>query len=336
MQANSPTANSSKRIARPGAPDAHPGLRCLAAILSFCVFAPSAQADEPRIASVDLKMVFSNMQETIDAQRDMSEMQKQLDAMVKSHKDEITPADPKAAPKMSIDEQDSKELDYNLKEQTLKLKMIRKQCKEMANAWGEMHDAITTLAKARNLDLVLAGSNPPLPLGAADIPNAETVGKLLLSRDFVYTGVDITADVIAAVNKNYKSTAAPLPTLPTTAIKIGSATFQMEIAGDPTSQEHGLMERDTLPADHGMIFVFADIAYRNFWMHHTRFPMDIIFADEHGQVVSTSTMKPYDETGIPSNFPAKYALELPAGAAASVKAGDTISIPPAVDAALKK
>jgi uncharacterized membrane protein (UPF0127 family)/Skp family chaperone for outer membrane proteins len=305
-------------------------------MLSLCVFARSVHADEPRIASVDLKLAFSNLQETIDTQHDLADMQKQFDAMVKAHKDELTPADPKAAPKMSIEEQDAKELDFSLQEQTLKLKMIRKQCKEMAHAWGEIQDAVNTIAKARHLDLVLAGANPPLPLGAADIPNAETVGKMLLGRDFVYTGVDITADVIAALNKNYKSTAAPLPALPMTAIKIGSATYQMEIAGDGPSQEHGLMERDALPADHGMIFVFADVAYRNFWMHHTRFPLDILFADEHGKVVSIANMKPYDETGVPSDFPAKYALELPAGAAANVKVGDTISIPPAVDAALKK
>jgi uncharacterized membrane protein (UPF0127 family) len=73
-------------------------------------------------------------------------------------------------------------------------------------------------------------------------------------------------------------------------------------------------------------------------MHHTRFPLDIIFVDEHGKVVSVHNMKAYDEHTTRSDGPAKYAIELPAGAAAAtgVKAGDELHVPPAVDAALKK
>jgi uncharacterized membrane protein (UPF0127 family) len=112
----------------------------------------------------------------------------------------------------------------------------------------------------------------------------------------------------------------------------------MEIAADEPSRERGLMERDTLAADHGMIFVFDHASAQAFWMHHTRFPLDIIFADEHGKVVSVHNMKPYDEHTTYSDGPAKYAIELPAGAAAKegVKEGDTLHIPPAADAALKK
>jgi uncharacterized membrane protein (UPF0127 family) len=121
-------------------------------------------------------------------------------------------------------------------------------------------------------------------------------------------------------------------------MQIGSKTFQLEIAADGPSREHGLMERDSMDADHGMIFVFDQPAEQSFWMHHTRFPLDIIFADVSDRIISIHTMKAYDESSTYSNGPAKYAIELAVGqaTAAGVKPGDELHIPAAVDAALKK
>jgi hypothetical protein len=126
--------------------------------------------------------------------------------------------------------------------------------------------------------------------------------------------------------------------LPVTSMQIGSKTYQLEIAADDASREHGLMERDSMPADHGMIFVFTAPSEQTFWMHHTRFPLDIIFADDQKKVVSIHTMKAYDESTTYSNGPSKYAIELNAGEVATtgVKAGDPLQIPAVVDAALKK
>ncbi len=123
--------------------------------------------------------------------------------------------------------------------------------------------------------------------------------------------------------------------LPVVPMAVGSKTYQLEVAATDPSREHGLMERDALPADHGMIFVFPDERPLSFWMKHTRFPLDIVFADHAGRVVSVHTMKPYDLTDVPSGGPAQYAVELGAGQAAAngVKAGDTLAIPPAVGTA---
>jgi len=117
-----------------------------------------------------------------------------------------------------------------------------------------------------------------------------------------------------------------------TAMQVGSRTYQVEIAADDASRDHGLMERDSMDSDHGMIFVFPDCEKRSFYMHHTRFPLDIIFADDRDKVVSVHTMKAYDEGLTWSAGPAKYAVELNVGEAAAcgVKPGDTLQIPPAV------
>ena len=84
-----------------------------------------------------------------------------------------------------------------------------------------------------------------------------------------------------------------------------------------------------MPSDHGMIFVFESDEPRAFWMENTRIPLDILFVASDGHVVSIHSMKPYDRTAVPSDGPARYAIELNQGAAqsAGVKAGDILQLP---------
>ena len=84
-----------------------------------------------------------------------------------------------------------------------------------------------------------------------------------------------------------------------------------------------------MPDNHGMIFVFGEERELDFWMKNTRFPLDIAFLDATGKVVSIKQMRAYDLTSIPSEAPAKYAIELNLGAAAKagLKVGNQIDIP---------
>jgi len=118
--------------------------------------------------------------------------------------------------------------------------------------------------------------------------------------------------------------------LRTVKMQIGRKTFTLEIADTYDSRTYGLMQRDSMPSDHGMIFVFPDEQPLAFWMKNTRIPLDIIYANSAGKVVSILQMKPYDLNTYPSDAPAQYAIELNAGAAAAagVKAGDMLIIPP--------
>ena len=114
-------------------------------------------------------------------------------------------------------------------------------------------------------------------------------------------------------------------------MQVGSQPFVLEIAATDKTRQHGLMHRQSMPQDHGMLFVFADEQPLSFWMKNTLIPLDIVYLDRGGKVVSISQMKPLDETGIPSQFPAKYAIELNQGTAArvGVKVGDVLNVPPA-------
>jgi uncharacterized membrane protein (UPF0127 family) len=117
--------------------------------------------------------------------------------------------------------------------------------------------------------------------------------------------------------------------LPVVTMAIGNKTFVLEVANKEEDREHGLMRRDSMAADHGMIFVFVDSAPRGFYMKNTRIPLDIVFVGEDERVVSIKQMQPYDLSTTPSDGPAKWAIELNQGAAAKagLKVGDNVNIP---------
>lgn len=120
--------------------------------------------------------------------------------------------------------------------------------------------------------------------------------------------------------------------LPVVQMRIGKQTYNLEVAATEGSRERGLMRRDSMPQDHGMIFVFRDEANVNFWMKDTRIPLFILFLNHNGKVVSTAHMKPYvKEPATPSVEPVQYAIELndDAEEASGVKVGETLQIPAA-------
>lgn len=109
-----------------------------------------------------------------------------------------------------------------------------------------------------------------------------------------------------------------------------SSTVQLdiEIADTEYDTQTGLMYRDAMADSQGMLFVFDDVAPRSFYMKNTRIPLDLIFADGDGKVVSfQKNAKPFDESSLPSNAPAKYVLEINAGLVDDwgLQVGDSLS-----------
>jgi len=120
--------------------------------------------------------------------------------------------------------------------------------------------------------------------------------------------------------------------LPTVTLQVNGTAVTAEIADTPAERELGLMYRDALPADHGMLFVYPEEQLRAFWMKNTKIPLSIAFLSASGRVVSTSEMAAFDETPVPSEFPAMYALEMSRGwfVAHAVTAGAAVlGLPPA-------
>lgn len=91
-------------------------------------------------------------------------------------------------------------------------------------------------------------------------------------------------------------------------------TIDIEIADDEYKTQTGLMYRTELKTNHGMLFIFPNVQMRSFYMKNTKIPLDIIYIDEDKKIVSVQkNAKPFDETTLPSDAPAKYVLEINGG-----------------------
>lgn len=101
----------------------------------------------------------------------------------------------------------------------------------------------------------------------------------------------------------------------------------VEVADQPAERALGLMYRDSLPPDRGMLFVYPDAEPRSFWMKDTRVPLTIAYVDSAGIIVHLAEMTPLATTPVPSIKPATYALEMNKGwfEKNGVTVGDTIT-----------
>ncbi|MFW6088963.1 MAG: DUF192 domain-containing protein [Gemmatimonadota bacterium] len=99
----------------------------------------------------------------------------------------------------------------------------------------------------------------------------------------------------------------------TTELDVGGVTVTAEIADTPALRERGLMERDSLPENHGMLFVYPEERELSFWMRNTPLSLDIAFIDRAGTIVNIETMRPNDDENTVSSRPAMFALEMEAG-----------------------
>lgn len=118
-------------------------------------------------------------------------------------------------------------------------------------------------------------------------------------------------------------------------------TLQIEVARTASQRARGLMERDTLPADAGMLFLYDSEQPGNsaYWMYKTRIPLDIAFVDSEGVIRSLKTMSPCHSVSsrecpvYPAGAPFRAALETNAGyfAARGIGVGDRIELAPWLD-----
>src|ERR1700693_874363 len=102
--------------------------------------------------------------------------------------------------------------------------------------------------------------------------------------------------------------------LKTAELKISNQPITAEIADTPQASENGLMFRDSLPEDHGMLFIFDQPKKASFWMKNTKIPLSIAYIDSNGKILEIKSMNPLDETIVPSNSEeVAYALEVSQG-----------------------
>ena len=97
------------------------------------------------------------------------------------------------------------------------------------------------------------------------------------------------------------------------------AEFDIEIADTPYERQTGMMYRQHMENNQGMLFVFDQAQPLNFYMKNTPLALDLIFLNEHLEVIHIhNNAIPNNESSIPSIQPAKYVLELLAGTSKNI------------------
>ncbi len=112
----------------------------------------------------------------------------------------------------------------------------------------------------------------------------------------------------------------------TAKVVIKTDTLSVEVAVTPQEREIGLMFREFLPENSGMLFIFQEESRLSFWMKNTFIPLSIAFIDSNGVIVDIQDMEPMTTKSHISKFPAKFALEVNKGwfKKRQISVGDTV------------
>tara|TARA_B100000683_G_C12379858_1_gene510780 strand:- start:423 stop:929 length:507 start_codon:yes stop_codon:yes gene_type:complete len=112
-------------------------------------------------------------------------------------------------------------------------------------------------------------------------------------------------------------------------ITINNQPLDVKLAKTPEQQARGLMNISSLPDNEGLLFCYPKEKKLSFWMKSTPIPLSIAFIDKNKRITQIEELKPYDETGVKTIRPTKWALEVNSGwfDNHNIKVGDTVNIP---------
>jgi len=132
-----------------------------------------------------------------------------------------------------------------------------------------------------------------------------------------------------SINRSY---VPPPPYTATLQFDTGSGVrplLYVEVADSAEERAQGLMRRESLPEDTGMLFVWPEDTESGFWMKDTLVPLSIAFVDAGGTIVDIQDMAPLDETLHYSASPYRYAIEAGQGwfAENGIAVGDRVVLP---------
>jgi uncharacterized protein len=106
---------------------------------------------------------------------------------------------------------------------------------------------------------------------------------------------------------------AAAETLPVAELPIADRTLTVEIAATPQTMARGLMFREHLPEDHGMLFIWTQDQVVGMWMQNTLIPLSVAFIDRDYRVRNIADMEPHSRHVHASDGPVRYALEVNRG-----------------------
>lgn len=95
----------------------------------------------------------------------------------------------------------------------------------------------------------------------------------------------------------------------TRVLQVGGYPITVEVALTPEGQALGLMHRQHLDPDCGMLFGYDEPQPLSFWMRDTHIPLSIAFIDDEGRIAGLEDLEPLDERSVTSSRPCRWALE---------------------------
>lgn len=118
----------------------------------------------------------------------------------------------------------------------------------------------------------------------------------------------------AGTNAPAKPKGTPQAKLPTIKLDVGGKEMVSEVAADDRTRQMGMMFRETMGKDEGMIFVFPAPYQASFWMKNTFVPLDAAYIDSRGVILEIHKLMPLNEDSVAaSSDQVQYVLETPQG-----------------------
>lgn len=137
----------------------------------------------------------------------------------------------------------------------------------------------------------------------------------------------IAARALAALALAAAALAHAEAPLPVRQVKVAGHALKVEVAATIEQRMKGLMFREKLGANDGMLFVFDEPGYHAMWMKNTPLPLSVAFVDGAGAILNILDMEPHTLDQHAAAGPAVYAIETNKGwfARRGIKAGDKVT-----------
>ena len=142
-----------------------------------------------------------------------------------------------------------------------------------------------------------------------------------------FMGAIVAIAILAAASVSALAQTFATETLTVRTSGGASHVFTVELATTSNQRALGLMNRDMMAADHGMLFDFGESRFVYMWMKNTYIPLDMVFLDETGTVTHVAERTtPFSDAIIDSGGPVSHVLELNAGISRLIglKPGDRV------------
>jgi hypothetical protein len=149
----------------------------------------------------------------------------------------------------------------------------------------------------------------------------------ILAAPFPRLRAALAAIVLAFALPAAAQDAARAKPLPVITVKVGGHALRAEVVSTQEQRSRGLMFREKLGKNDGMLFVFDELAYHSMWMMNTLIPLSVAFLDGEGRILNIEDMQPKTLDSHAAQGPARYAIETNLGwfAERKLKAGDKVT-----------